>query len=212
MTQDVDKYEEYKAYLEEINSALTIDDQEQCLGFCQVPKHILFTPDKMPVDGQQSCSIYIIGYLVKFVSMFSNYCMWHAKICIFQFLLCMFMYFKMPSLSKQQELEKIYKEKQRALRVYKFGLAQNDEKLNEIEEARIDEEQYEIKKIKEHLERERRIHSLKDRNFNNVDVFDHDDNSDADPNDTHNRKNRRNERKKDQREMENSAYQLRKSQ
>lgn len=81
-----------------------------------MPKHVLFSEDVLADPNQQSCSSYIIEYLVHFIHNFNNYCMWESKICFFQLILCGIQWFKMPSMSHRFEEAMIIKEKRRIRR------------------------------------------------------------------------------------------------
>ena len=87
-----------------------------------------------------SCSKYMIGYLLDFVTTFRNYCMWHCQFCVFQFLLCLIQAFKMPSLSRTKELLKLKKEKDRITKLHKDAFDHNDKKMVELEKKRCNED------------------------------------------------------------------------
>lgn len=81
-------YKEYTKYLKDFVGLSSLNLHKQCIGFCYVPKYILFSNHTLTTDTEMSCSMYIIEYLVNFIDNFGNYCMWHTKICFLQLILC----------------------------------------------------------------------------------------------------------------------------
>jgi hypothetical protein len=121
--EDANKYIDL---LQDVTSSITIKDIKQCHGFCQVPKYMLYSKTIQTSSALESCSKYMIGYLVDFVSTFRNYCMWHCQICLFQLILCCILFFKMPSLSRMKEFHKLKEEEERVAKIHRDALDFND--------------------------------------------------------------------------------------
>ena len=103
---------------------------------------MLFTDSTTDVSNAlESCSKYMIGYLLDFVTTFRNYCTWHSQFCVLQFILCLIQAFKMPSLSRKKELAKLKAEKDRVTKLHKDAFDHNDKKLDELEKKRQREDE-----------------------------------------------------------------------
>lgn len=100
---------------------------------CQVPNYVLFSNNTASESEEVSCSIFIVDYLIQFISLFTNYCMWHTKICMFQMILCFQQWFKMPSLSRDAEEEYLLQERKRIKKILKYRYEQSPKKILQIE-------------------------------------------------------------------------------
>lgn len=119
---------------------LTEFQNQQCQGFCQVPKHLIFSTDKPVGSDLQCCALFMIEYLIALVGTYSSYCMWHTKLCLFQLCFALLQYFKMPSLTSKYEEQKLKKEKSLLKKLFEQSLRNKDFKMVEVEKKRIREE------------------------------------------------------------------------
>ena len=116
---------------------LTEFQNQQCQGFCQVPKHLIFSTDKPVGSDLKCCAIFMIEYLIALVSTYTSYCMWHTKLCLLQLCFALLQYFKMPSLTSRYEEQKLKKEKSLLKKLYEQSMKNKDLKMVEVEKKRI---------------------------------------------------------------------------
>lgn len=94
-------------------------DHMFCIGYCVKPKYAIFSNGSKPADNTTDCANYIHNYLHVYMGTYKDMCLWEVRICVISFILVTMHWFKIPSLTKSYENDKLNEDKIKTQRLYR---------------------------------------------------------------------------------------------